>query len=413
MCRWSPLLLLPALAACSGKGGDTGAAEDCSNPDWSELTASDGTVHVRSEGSVYGDGTRGNPYSTIEDGLDALDVEAGVDTLLIGPGTWLGTWTLGGELAGATLSGCGPTETTLGSESIGYDPVLRVDGAEGVSIRDLGLLNGVRALSVLSTGSEAPVEVLRASVVASRRVGVLASGADTHLLLREVSIEDSQPDREADESFSARVGFGIASTGGGVLEAREVRVSGSHGVGVFAEGLDQVAGSITLDGVTVSDTATMEEDGTLGRGVHLQNMSLADILTTNLVGNSDVGIYASRTGQVMLTDVAVAEMLPGLTGDGTSTGDGVVVTTGYTAGGESEFYQVEVLGGTFEGPRAGVIFEGVGYRESGGTASGGEVDWLAQYGAEATGAVSAEIEDLGMDGRLEVERGALAVDFDE
>ena len=391
------MLMLAALA-CTKDGAqeDSWTDEDCSVDDWAVRRDDPAAIHVRDDRTPgIGTGTARDPFAEIDEAIDALRADDGADTLVIGAGTWQFSVELDERDDGLTILGCGRDVTALqGAIETQTNPVLNVDGTQGLLVRDLSLWDGTRTVTVRG-GAEATLRDVEVS--GGNRLGVLVRGEDTHLTLEEVVIRDVEPDHRALSDSGKVVAYGLVVESSHVV-IEGLGVEGATGVGVFATAPTDGGGSFDATGLSVTDTKPVEgySAEAPGRGVHLQYVDTVDIRSSSLVGNSDAGLMALRIPSLSLEDLSIAETV-GIDLDGTSsTGDGLVVTTGYTDGAEVADFEVTVSGlNTSNSARNGALFEGVTVTTPEGAvgtaADNAAFDHAAQYGATAT---ATDVESL-------------------
>lgn len=401
------ILLLGMTAACAGAdatpsttqqapppgGSDTGDGDPigpCDDGGWGSLAIDpDLAIHVRATGSRTGTGSPSDPVSGLDEAL--VLTRAGTQkTIFVGPGTFATDLSLSGDLGGGTtdddtqILGCAAGETILQADDADA-PVLRITGATGVAVADLTVWEGTRGVQIWG-GAE--VRLVRLQVLESMRSGVIVSGPETLADLQDVEILDPQATLD-DAGVSAAYGLVadgavVSMTGGGVYRATRV--------GIFADRAD-----LSLDGVTVEDTA-QDGDDLLGRGIHIQDLSQATIEDTELSGNHDAGLSSIQSLSLVLDGVRVDATALADVGDGsTEAGDGIVVSQGGDDLDEypASTFDTQLSDCTVTGSeRAGIVFEAVSVSVLSGNTAGSD-NAESQGGNSIYGQNGAEI-DIGV-----------------
>jgi len=136
------------------------------------------------------------------------------------------------------------------------------------------------------------------SVVSNNDAGVLANGSSSRLSLSDVEVRDTQP------APDGTLGRGINVQEGALLEASSCRVSGNAEVGIAAIGEGT---EVVLKHVEILNTQPME-DGTGGRGLAIEQGARLEAYSCLVSDNSDIGILAFNEGtEVVLQDVEVRD----------------------------------------------------------------------------------------------------------
>lgn len=354
---WTLAAGLVFTAGCSdgdatGDSAVTAVVGPCAGGGWGAIGDPDAAIHVRSDGSdETGDGSLSAPYATLGAGL-AASRAAGASPVAVGPGSFQAGLVLsddsgdGSSDDGLALEGCGATETTLtGDDS---DSLIRVVGVQELRLAGLGLEGGRRTLW-LRAGTIAGIEDL--SLTGATRLGLVVDGSSTLVDAERLTVTDTLPETL---SSGASMGYGI-SVDGGSLVLRDGVVDGSTGVGILA-----AFATLDLAGVQVNGTLA-GADGTLGRGVQLQELSLGLIADTSLRDNQDAALFATRAVDLQVTGLTVETVAAGLVpGQSDTTGDGIVVTQGAAGDSDPADFTATLHDCLIDGTaRAAVLLDGV------------------------------------------------------
>lgn len=407
MGRWSWLLLI---ASCTKDPGET----DTDPPDtddtddtgvdagpcasgWGAITDTD-AVHVRADGDDAGDGTIDAPVATLDAALVIVRA-GGPKRIAVGPGTFPTSLSLAHDLGagvsddGLAIQGCSPEETTF-EASDPEAPVLKATAVEGLTLAGFATSGGRRAIWLWQGADVAMSDV---TIRGAERLGLCMDGSITALTAENLSVTDTVSDDGAFGYGISVQGSTIAMTGG--------EVSGSQGVGIFAD-----FAVVDLDGVTVSGT-TADTDGRFGRGVQLQGLTAGTLTNLVLSDNRDAALYASQALDTTVSGLTISSTSAITLDSGSTTGDGIVITQG-DAGEDPATYQVTVEDNHIAGSsRAAIVLEGVTAAVSGNVATdnGYSVDGtsiVAQDGAVVSGSDAVFVTTSA----LEVEHTALVVD---
>lgn len=370
-------LLLCLLAfGCNG-GDDDDATDDdtaddddddsvpadppCADGSWGFITDGQDAIHVRADGDDGNDGSDAAPLATVGAALTLSREASQPRRIAIGPGTFAATLSVFGEEAdestdsGLSIEGCSPTETILEAENA-EEPVIKVTESVGVRLAGLGLQGGRRSLWVWGG---ADVEIESVHVTNSGRLGIIIGGTDSIATMTNVEVHD--PVVETDE-YGTEYGYGISfqnstatMTGGGVW--------GAYRVGILCHYAD-----VTFVDVSVEDTA-QDSDGYFGRGIQLQDLSMATISGGNLAGNSDAGVYSLRSLYLELDGLTVdATAASGVPDEAADTGDGIVISQGVTNNDPASYLAVLTDNTVTGSARAGILIDSVSAEINGNTA---------------------------------------------
>ncbi len=338
-----PSVLIAAialLAACKGDT-DTGDLVDeevvppCAGQTWGGITEVDDAVHVAQGGEGHGK-AKGPMGDLAEAFAKALDQDR---PLAIHPGTWPEVTLQGVSADRLTIQGCSPEETILqgGAEA----PVLLLDGGLGVAVQQLTVQGGRGG--VVATGG-AQIKLEGVVVAQSSRVGVLAHGQDSAILIEQSTIRDTQPDADG-------FGWGAAVTQSGILRlVDESTIQGATQVGLFSDH----AQTVVIEEATISDTTVA---GGIGRAAHIQHTKALTVTDATFTGSTDAALMLIKVQDVEFG----ASTVDGVSGG--SGGDGLVFTQGPVSGDDlepvSRFYS-EVHDSTISGcGRAAIVYENV------------------------------------------------------
>ena len=352
---------------------DTGDDDDSSEPgappcasgDWGAITDPDNSVHVRVDGSDEdGDGTAANPLATMQAALDVTREREDHKRIAVGPGvfeTFLAIQ-LDPEDAdpdntdsGLSIEGCSEDETIL----VPLDqaaPVVFVHQATDVRLSGFTIDGGRRALLIWDGAS---VDLDFVAVKNSARIGILFGGWETIVAASHLTVEDTQ--LEIDD-YGVEYGYGIAIQEA-TVELTDSSVSGSHRVGILVDGAPASLERVLVDGTQPGT------DGSLGRGIQIQNVSnaqLIDLDIGSITPNSDAGLFSQSTLwlQVENTRVystAAADFEVGGTpcSGEACPGDGIVVNQG-GEGNDPAVYSNYLYDNVVDGAvRAGIVVESV------------------------------------------------------
>ena len=147
-------------------------------------------------------------------------------------------------------------------------------------------------------------------------VGIYAAGEDTAVDLSNVEVWDTQP------TANGAHGVGIEIGQSAFLQAEGCRVEGNVGVGIA---VGHEGTTAQLSNVEVRDTQPLP-DGTFGRGIAVQEGGALQAEDCLVEGNAEMGIWAGGEGTaVHLSHVKVSETQPlpdGTLGRGISIQDG-------------------------------------------------------------------------------------------
>ena len=133
-------------------------------------------------------------------------------------------------------------------------------------------------------------------------VGIVGLHGGTEIYLEGVDVLDTLP-----WSPEGIWGMGIYLGAGAALRADDCRVRGNAEAGIVASGEGT---RVQMSNVEVADTAPLG-DGTWGRGIHVEFGASLQAEHCQFEGNSEVGIFASKSGtEVTLADVDVRGTIP-------------------------------------------------------------------------------------------------------
>jgi len=159
-------------------------------------------------------------------------------------------------------------------------------------------------------------------VTGNRSAGVIASATDTTVVLRETSIQDTQPKGNGER------GYGIDVFNGADLTMEACEVLGNTGVGVFAE---ELGTTVTLRETSIRDTQP-DVDGWFGYGIGIHDGASLDAESCEVRGNTRVGVLATGSStSVSLRETSIEDTQPDTNG---VYGYGIEVSDGASLGAE-------------------------------------------------------------------------------
>ncbi len=262
------------------------------------------------------------PLATLDEAL-ARARDGGPRLIGVLPGEYTAAWDLQvGELApfqdgDLAVEGWGSSDVTVTAADASA-PIVRVTAATGMRFAGLTLVGGTRSLW-LQGGAEADLEDL--VLQGSTRAGIVIDGPKTLASGSDVTVEALVPE----VVDGTTIGYGVVIDEGGA-DLTGLTVRDAAGVGVLVYGVGS-GGPVTLDSLTVSDTAPVD-GGQLGRGLHVQRFgSLAVTGDSRIEGSADAAVYAFRTQDLQLHDLEIVGVAAGTVPDGADSGDGLVVTS--------------------------------------------------------------------------------------
>jgi hypothetical protein len=151
----------------------------------------------------------------------------------------------------------------------------------------------------LAAQDGAAVVVQRALFERNRDLGIAAAGPGTSAELADVLVRDTAA-RASDGGF----GRGLAAQEGATLLVSRALIERNHDVGISVH---QPGTTAELTDVVVRDTESQPSDGLGGRGLGVQIGAAVTVSRAILERNRELGVYASDSATVRLTDVAVRD----------------------------------------------------------------------------------------------------------
>lgn len=306
----------PGTRCADGEVDDGGACvpEACGIGTWGTIEGA--TVFVDLAAADGGDGSQDAPFRSIQEGADAAG-DAGGGVVAVAAGTYAENLVLEGSHDGVEIAGrC--AELVVVDGSGGGDDQSSVElssrSAE-VVLRGLTVTGGPYVGVVAWAGT---LRVSDAVITGNSFIGVAAVGDGANVELVGTTVSDTHM---REDGIGGR---GIHVQDGATLRAEECLVIGNHEVGVLAAN----GGSLVeLMDTTISDTQ-MVEDGTFGRGIHVEEGATIQAEACTVTGNHDIGVFARNVGTtVELTQSTVSNTR--MIEDGTG-GRGIVVQDGAT-----------------------------------------------------------------------------------
>jgi hypothetical protein len=152
-----------------------------------------------------------------------------------------------------------------------------------------------RALNV-SGGSRAVVRT--GAFERTQDIAVFAADPQSELVLEDVAIRDTRPNR-LDDAFGRAVEVSLGASA--VFE--RLAIESNHEYGLFVADADT---HVTLQDSVVRGTRSRDSDGKAGRGLHVQKGARLEATRVLVDDNRELGVYASGDGGMLkLEDVAV------------------------------------------------------------------------------------------------------------
>ena len=361
-----PLLVMTACAAPEPSAHDAHAC----GPAWGPLPAGALPIYVDAAADAGGDGSFDAQLVDLEAAL-ALARVGSATFVAVGPGSYSPPverrrFALSGEEGGddVTVAGCGTAETELvaieaSSPSSGSDPELQpvvelIDGIQGVHLRSMTLRGGHGGLRVnTGAGSERVLVVSDIDIVDSVRMGLSITGQGALFSgnnLRVLGVSAPEGDfalgvfaHEGGSSWEEISGQ-VTITG---LEIRDV-----EGVGVLVD-----HAQVTLQDGSITDTSWI--GGATGRGMQVQNLSIATFSGVTVQRTQETGIFVHMPHDVTLQGCTVRET-GGVGPAGQEVGGDGLASSQAGAGGLPTDYVLRLYGSTFENNgRAGGVAEDI------------------------------------------------------
>ena len=361
----------------------------CSDGTWGTIQHWQTAVHVRVDGSDANDGSAAAPVATLD---AALEIVRGRETdkyIAVGPGTFDAQLRIredveaGASDTGLWLQGCGPDETVLQVPEL--DSGIQVTEATDVTLRGFTMEGGFRGLWIWG-GAQVTVQFV--DIIHSALVGVIIGGWDTIVALEDVNVVDPV----VADVLGVEYGYGISIQdvglfgGDGAATLSNVQVTGSQTVGVLVHASDA-----TLASVSVADTQPAA-DGAYGRGIQIQELSVAALDGATLAGNHDAGLFSIGSFSLVVQDVVVDGTLAATLPDSQeSSGDGIVFALGDAGYDPATLLHRMTDCTVTSSVRAGIVVDGV-HAELTGNVAGGDngyseegISIIAQEQAVVTG----------------------------
>ena len=255
----------------------------------------DGRVwYVAPVGDDGGEGTREAPLLTVG---AAMRAATSGDIIALGLGEYDEAVSIRRRLAivGACVEGTAiaPTEPST------TDPVLESTRDDVVAVADLTLRGDRGGVWMREPGT---IQLRGVAVRDTVLAGIAAAGPSARITLEDSLVAGTRG-RPSDNSL----GYGLDVEGGGQLEAARSQVSANHDVGIVALG----AGTqVSLRDVIVNDTQPDQRDLSGGRGVSLDRGATLDFERLIVVGNHTMGVFATGASVIHGVDLAVLGTLP-------------------------------------------------------------------------------------------------------
>lgn len=265
--------------------------EACGVGRWGDLDVAAASIFVDAAAEPGGDGSQTAPLTSIQAGVDA----AGAATVAVAAGVYLENLSLDEDHAGIQVAGrCPELVIVDGSGGEENDPTLLADGFMG---DEIWTLSGITVTGGPKHGGKVDVgrlEFQSSIVTGNTKIGILATGSASTLVLTNVDVLDTAP------NDNGNWGRGLAIEGGATLLATDSRVEGNTEFGVSVTS----GSSATLTRVEVRDTwfAAGESFGT---GVHAQENSSIELVDCLFEDNDSHAIFGGDNTEVTLSGTEV------------------------------------------------------------------------------------------------------------
>jgi len=188
----------------------------------------------------------------------------------------------------------------------------------------------------ISAQDGARIELFRVFASDSAEYGVFCVGAAS-----ELHAEDLRVARIAPRVSDSELGRGVQVQEGCTAVLARAEIVEAHEVALMATDLGT---SVRATDVTVRDTRSRATDGTLGRGLHAQDLASVRIERALFERNRETGVHAAFAGtRVELSHVVVRDTLPRACAESSCVGFGAGVGLGAYVGGRIVADQFTVL----------------------------------------------------------------------
>lgn len=245
---------------------------ECGTGTWGWLDPADAAlaVFVAPDGSDDGDGTQGAPLASIGDGWD-LAREVGAEIVAVAAGTFEESLELVGQGPPVELRGRCQAMVELGGGP--GEPAVHVLGAQ-VGLSSLTVAGGDMGFwAEAGMGAlDTTVSMRDVRITGSALAGILAIDSGTSISLERVTVDGILADEDGN------FGVGIEAESGAAVDASDVRIEDTEGVGLFLGG----------EGTAVTGERIVV-DGAGGLGVHLQESALLQVDGIEVVGTLPAG----------------------------------------------------------------------------------------------------------------------------
>ena len=291
-------------------------AETCGSGEWGLLERNGDTIHVAPWGDDGGDGSEASPFLTIQSGADKAGVAGGA-MVAVAAGSYLENLALDNDHDGIVIAGRCRDLVTLDGSPEDQPGVVISQGA--ITLRDLTVTAGNAGVWVQASGTMgrlADVQLLGLSLAHNRRIGLLVAGAGASVQVDGGEVTGTEPDE--DGAF----GRGAEVEGGAAFSATDLLLDGNHDVGLFVA---DAGTTVVLQATRILGTRPRPA-GTWGRGVSVQDGAAFSATDLLLDGNHEVGLTASDPGTTVLLQgarILSTQVLPdGTLGRGVGVQDG-------------------------------------------------------------------------------------------
>ena len=206
------------------------------------------------------------------------------------------------------------------AESVGYGVYVGQDDAtvvlSNVEVKNtMPTENGIGGWGII-VDQGATLDAENCLVEGNIEAGVVAFDQGTTVLLSDVEVSRTRT------NANGRMGRGMSLQTGAYLDARGCLFEGNTEVGVFASGTGT---TMLLTDVEVRDTK-LEDDGTDGRGINIQEEAHLEADACQIIGNADCGVLIYGPGTTAtLSNMTISETVPDANG---TKGRGIEVVNG-------------------------------------------------------------------------------------
>ena len=271
--------------------------EACGIGPWGLIGRGVGTIHVASWGDDGGDGSETSPYRTIQKGADEAG-GAGGGLVAVGGGTYVENLVLDHDHDGVVIAGrCREWVTIDGSGEDGSG--VHVFGG-AIGLQDLTVTAGnigIWVEAIDTQGGSADVHLVRLSLDHDRLVGLVVEGAGATVQAEDVTVTETELTPEG------AYGRGVEVQDGAALTATDLHLDGNHDIGLFVSDGGTTA---VLQTARILDTRP-QADGTRGRGISVHASAALSATDLHLEGNHQAGMFVSGPGTTVVVQTATIQ----------------------------------------------------------------------------------------------------------